>query len=115
MQRIVKELHLHAYHITIQQELTDDHKKRRVTFAYWARRTLRKNDIKRILFSDEKYFTIDGIFNRQNDRIHAPSREMANENGGVHLKSKYPDQLMVWLGACGQGLQNQSFSNRRKH
>ncbi len=29
---------------------------------------------------------------------------MANENGGVHLKSKYFDQLMVWLGACSQGL-----------
>ena len=105
LRRIVKEdLGLHGYRITIQPKLTDAQKQARITFGYWVRRSLTKASIRKILFSDEKYFTVDGIFNRQNDRVYAASRTAADESGGVHLKTKYPAQLMVWLGACHKGL-----------
>ena len=50
----------------------------------------------RILFSDEKLFDIDGVYNVQNDRIWAPIRVEANECGGIKMKRKFP--------ASGHGL-----------
>ena len=43
-----------------------------------------------ILFSDEKLFDIDGVYNVENDRIWAPSRVEANECGGIKMKRKFP-------------------------
>lgn len=37
----------------------------------------------RILFSDEKMFDLDGIYNSQNQRIWTVSRDEADENGGI--------------------------------
>jgi len=83
MRRIIPEdLHLHAYHITIQSNFPDDHKQRRIPFACWVWNSVRKKDHGQILFTDEKYFGLDGIFNRQNDRVYAPSRQEADEHEG---------------------------------
>jgi len=63
--RIVKEdLGLYAYRITVQPKLTDAQKQSQIRFAYWVRRSLTKASIRKIMFTDEKYFTVDGIFNR---------------------------------------------------
>jgi hypothetical protein len=105
MGRIIRDdLRLYAYHITTQPKLTDEYKERRVAFAYWVRRSLRKQDHGKILFSDEKYFSVDGIFNRQNERVYAANRQVADEQGGTKGTSKYPKRIMVWLGACKNGL-----------
>ena len=37
----------------------------------------------KILFSDEKYFDIDGAYNSQNDRVWVVNRADAEEKGGV--------------------------------
>ena len=39
-----------------------------------------------ILFSDENYLDIDGVYNSQNDRVWAISRADADEKGGVKQK-----------------------------
>ena len=45
MNRIIKDdLHLHAYHVTIEPKLSDLHKKQRLSFAYWVRKNLRIAD-----------------------------------------------------------------------
>ncbi|CAF4492964.1 unnamed protein product, partial [Rotaria sp. Silwood2] len=105
MGRIIREdLHLHAYHITTQPNLQDYHKQRRISFAYWVRKSLRKKDHRKILFTDDKYFGLNGIFNRQNDRVYTPSRQEADEHGGIRQISKFTKRIMVWLGACKNGL-----------
>ena len=43
-----------------------------------------------ILFSDEKLFDINGVYNVQNDGVWAPSRVEANECGGIKMKRKFP-------------------------
>ena len=58
----------------------------------------------KILFSDEKYFNIDGIYNKQNDRSYAATREEADKKGGIHRKTQHPAQTMMWLGVCYQGI-----------
>ena len=44
----------------------------------------------KILFSDEKYFAIDGVYKSQNDRVWALNRADADENGGVKQRQKHP-------------------------
>lgn len=84
MGRIIKDnLELQAYRITTQPTLTDDNKKRRISFEYWVRKSLRKKDHGKILFTDEKYFSVEDVFNRQNEQIYATSRTEANKQGGV--------------------------------
>jgi hypothetical protein len=56
------------------------------------------------VFSDEKLFSVDGVWNRQNERIWAISREAANQKGGLRGVSKFPGKIMVWLGACVNGV-----------
>ena len=68
------------------------------------RHNFRKEDTLRILFSDEKMFDLDGMYNAQNDRIWAVNREEADKRGGVQQKRKFPQKVMVWLGACSKRL-----------
>ncbi|CAF1280271.1 unnamed protein product [Rotaria sp. Silwood1] len=103
--RIIREdLHLHAYHVTTQPNLKDDYKQPRISFAYCVNKSLRKKDRGQILFTDEKYFGLDGILNRQNDRVYAASRQEADEHGGTRPVSKFPKRILVWLGASRNGL-----------
>ena len=76
------------YKYIIEPALTDEHKEKRKKFANWIRTNFRKQETLKILFSDEKMFDIDGVYNTQNDRIWAVIREEANEKGGIHQKKK---------------------------
>ncbi|CAF2141797.1 unnamed protein product, partial [Rotaria magnacalcarata] len=49
-------------------------------------------------------FDIDGVYNTQNDRVSAVDRADADKNGGTQQKRKFPQKVMVWLGACSKGL-----------
>jgi len=84
--------------------LTDEHKEKRIQFANWIRTNFRKEDTMKILFSDEKMFDIDGVYNSQNDRIWAVNRSEADINGGIRQKRKFPQKVMVWLGVCSKGV-----------
>jgi hypothetical protein len=66
-------IHLLAYHVTTQPNLQDDLKQWRIL----------------ILFTDEKYFELDDILKRQNNRVYALSRQEADEYGGIRFVSKF--------------------------
>lgn len=103
--RCLKEdLRFFPYKKIVQPMLPLGHKKKRVKFGNWVRKRYRKSDTMRILFSDEKMFDIDGLYNAQNDRVWAPNRAAANESGGIKPKQKFPQKVMVWLGACTEGV-----------
>ena len=87
-----------------QPKLTNLQKQKRVKFANWVLNNYAKDDTKRWLFTDEKFFDLDGIYNSHNDRVWAVNREEADKKGGVHEKNKFPVKVMVWLGVCEQGL-----------
>ena len=102
--RILKQdLGYRSYKKRVQPALTDFQKSKRMKFANWVRHNFRKEDTLRILFSDEKMFDLDGMYNAQNDRIWAVNRE-ADKRGDVQQKRKFPQKVMVWLGACSMGL-----------
>lgn len=105
VQRILKnDLGYRPYKKRIEPLLTDNDKEKRMKFANWIRHNFRKEKTLRILFSDEKMFDLDGMYNAQNDRIWAVNRAEADKKGGVKQKRKFPQKVMVWLGACSKGL-----------
>ena len=57
-----------------------------------------------VLFSDEKLFYIDGIYNSQNDRVWAMSRSEADKNGAVKQQRQFPQRVMVWFPVCSKGV-----------
>lgn len=101
---LINDLRLKPYKKRVEPNLSALQKKKRVKFYNWWRRYFRKFDVKKILFSDEKKFNVDGVYNIQNDRIWAPNRRESDEQGGVHQKKKFPGGVMVWLGASAKGL-----------
>ena len=58
----------------------------------------------KILFSDEKYFDIDGVYNSQNDRVWTVNHADTDEKGGVKQRRKHSQKVMVWLVACSKGI-----------
>ena len=50
---------------------------------------------KRTQCVDEKIFHLDGMYNSQNQRIWASSRDEADEKGGIKEKQKFPQKVMV--------------------
>jgi transposase len=84
VQRILKnDLALQAYKLQKEPLLTDEHKEKRIQFANWIRTNFRKGETMKIIFSDEKMFDIDGVYNSQNDRIWAVNRSEADARGGI--------------------------------
>ncbi|CAM4833271.1 unnamed protein product [Rotaria magnacalcarata] len=43
-------------------------------------------------------FDLDGIYNSQNQRIWTASRDEADEHGGIKMRQKFSQKVMVWLG-----------------
>ncbi len=105
MRLIIREdLNLRPYRITTRPKLSNDKKKQRLSFAYQVQKFLKKEDHGKILFTDEKYFSVEGVFNQQNERTYAASRLEVDEQGAINQKSKYSKTLIVWLGASKNGL-----------
>ena len=88
----------------ISPRFAEQHKIKRNSFGFWVRINTRKSMMEKILFADEKYFDIDDIYNRQNDRIYAATREEADNKGGIHRKTQHPAQTMVQLEGRYQGV-----------
>jgi len=99
-----KDLNLKPYKKIVEPLLKDEHIVQRKKFANWVRKNFQKKDTMRILFSDEKLFDLDGIYNSQNDRVWAVDREEANRKGGTKKQRKFPQKVMVWLAVCSEGV-----------
>ncbi|CAF2764913.1 unnamed protein product [Rotaria sp. Silwood2] len=101
---LTEDLELYAYKMTIEPKLTEIQKNKRKKFVNWIGNNFRKEDTMRILFSDKKMFDLDGIYNSQNHRIWAASRDEVDEQGGTKMRQKFPQKVMVWLGVCFKGV-----------
>ena len=105
VRRILKEdLGCYAYKKRIEPLMTNAQKDKRKKFANWIRTNFTKEQTLRFVFSDEKMFDIDGIYNSQNDRIWACDRREADEKGGRKQERKLPQKVMVWLAVCSKGV-----------
>uniref|UniRef100_A0A7I5E9K0 DDE_3 domain-containing protein n=1 Tax=Haemonchus contortus TaxID=6289 RepID=A0A7I5E9K0_HAECO len=101
MQRLVKEdIGLYPYKIAKGQRLTEEMKASRLEKCKKMKTLARGENLGRILFTDEKIFTVEPFRNPQNQRILLPKgspREVMVE------KSHFPQSVMVWAGISGLG------------
>ncbi|CAF1523416.1 unnamed protein product [Didymodactylos carnosus] len=96
-----KDLGLHPYKIQLTQELKpNDHSLRR-RFADWALEQLEvdANFGKKIIFSDEAHFWLNGFVNKQNCRIWGESNPQQIQQLPIH-----PEKLTVWCGLWSGGI-----------
>lgn len=100
--RILKlDLGLHPYKMALAQELKpNDHRVRR-EFADWALEMMKAdNDFHRkIIFSDEAHFWMNGFVNKHNCRYWSESNPRV-----VHQQPLHPAKLTVWCGLWYGGI-----------
>jgi inhibitor of nuclear factor kappa-B kinase subunit alpha len=102
--RIVKnQLHLRPYKIQYQHHLTEKMQATRLKRCKALLKRFADGSHKTILFSDEKLFSIEAHFNKQNDRILAPDMSTANKSGRLVSRSAHPASVMVWAGITATG------------
>ncbi|GFV77671.1 DUF4817 domain-containing protein [Trichonephila clavipes] len=103
-----KDLGLRAYKIQLVQELKpNDHQARR-RFVEWAQKEIAVvfDFHKRILFSDEAHFWLNGYVNKQNSRI------WKEANPQVYVETPlHPEKLTVWCALWAGGI---NLQKRRK-
>lgn len=96
-----KDLGLHPYKLKLTQELKPlDHMKRR-TFSNWALEMLEEDDQfhRKIIFSDEAHFWINGFVNKQNMRYWSGENPHVLEETSLH-----PQKITVWCGFHAGGV-----------
>jgi len=83
-----KSLKLFPYKVQTGQALTDLHKEKRLTFCNkWM-----NNTFDDVLFSDESYFSVHGIVNRQNCRFWGSEKPEIVET----LPQQFDQKIMAW-------------------
>ena len=95
------DLGLHPYKIKLTQELKPlDHQKRRM-FVNWAEQQLENDSdfYRKIIFSDEAHFWLNGFVNKQNMRYWSDSNPHV-----LHESSLHPEKITVWCGLWAGGV-----------
>lgn len=104
IRRVFKnELHVKPYKIQKVQELTISQKKVRLDKAKELKALLARSELKNIVFSDEKIFTIMQYVNKQNDRVYLSDRSTMNLDHLRAYRKQRPASVMVWAGVTQNG------------
>ena len=99
MSRLLSEdLGLRAYRRGTGHYLDARLKKLRVLKCRRLLQRYAQNGHRRILFTDEKIFTIEESFNRQNDRVYASTSQEARKQVPKVQRAHHPSSVMVWWG-----------------
>lgn len=103
--RILKEdLGLKAYKRYTGHLLTDKLKAIRRERSKKLLRLYGKKRYKNILFTDEKIFTVEEKYNKQNDRVYARTSYEAKDKVPRVQRGHHPASVMVWWGVSWQGV-----------
>lgn len=87
-----------TFHMMTQQQ-----QKNRVTRCRALLRWHAGESHRRILFTDEKIFTVEENFKRQNDRIYAKRKSDIPLTRRKSRRAHHPASVMVWLGVSWVG------------
>ena len=98
IRNIVKiDLKMSSFKMQTRQYLTDLQKEKRLARAKILLNKLKAGtDTDEIIFSDEKLFTVESIFNRQNDRVLAKSSADIPDSTRSVFRRQKPSSVMVW-------------------
>lgn len=87
-----KKLGWTAYKIQTTQLITDVNKQKRLTFANRFLQQFSGDALSNVVFSDESYFSVSGVVNRQNTRFWGEERP---SDATCEVK-RYDEKIMVW-------------------
>ncbi len=92
------DLHLGAYHRCVSHILTDRFKKIHFDRCKKLLKCFAKKEHRKILFSDEKIFSIEEKFNPQNDHVYVRNCYEAKEKAPRVQHAHHPPLFIVWCG-----------------
>ena len=88
-------LNCHSYRLQKSYALAEETKETRVRRCRELLRRAADNRHLSFVFSDEKLFTVDAVYNRQNDRVLSQTIQEANMRGRLVSKKAHPASVMV--------------------
>lgn len=96
-----KDLCVKPYKIQLVQELKPHDLPQRLTFGEWALAKLEEDPLfyRKIVFSDEAHFWLNGYVNKQNCRIWSEDQAEA-----LQELPMYPEKVTVWCGLWAGGI-----------
>lgn len=104
MRRVVKEdLGLKIFRPREVQLLSDVNRRRRLEKSLTLRERFSDGTHLNVVFSDEKIFTVEISYNRQNYRIIASDRNSIPPEVGLIKRVQKPASIMVWGGITSSG------------
>ena len=93
---IKKNLGLKSFKVQKAHVLTERMKKVRLQRSKLLKQRFGRAKHRNIVFSDEKIFTIEEQFNKQNTRILSPTKSSANDKSRIVSRTSHPTSIMVW-------------------
>jgi transposase len=113
LSRIIKEdLSLGAYRRYTGHTLNQSLKEKRVERSKCLLSRYAHEKYKNILFTDEKIFTIEQHYNKQNDKVYAHDSREAKEIVGRVQRGHHPAYVMVWWGVSYLGVSELHFCEK---
>lgn len=113
MSRIIGEdLGLRAYRRATGHLLTPSLKKGRKERSKALLSRYAGNLHRKILFTDEKIFTVEEKLNKQNDRVYATSSKEAAKAAKKVERGHHPSSVMVWWGVSWEGVTTLHFCDQ---
>lgn len=113
MSRIIKnDLQMGAFRRSTGHLLTDALKDIRMKRSRNLIKRYAGNKHRKILFTDEKIFTIEEKFNKQNDKVYAHSSAEARQAIKKVERGHHPASIMVWWGVSYQGVTQLHFCEK---
>lgn len=103
VRRIAKRLKLRAYkRLRVSRRDNNVKKKRAIRCRKLYRRSL-QNDVKKIVFTDEKDFTLEVVKNHQNDRVYGSNKSAISSSRLYREASRFSKKVMVSAGVSWYG------------
>lgn len=113
MSRLIRDdLHMKAYRRSTGHLLTPQLKKIRLERCKRLLQWHADNGHENILFTDEKIFTVEEVFNKQNDKIYATSSKEAKKVVPRVQRGHHPSSVMVWWGVSHHGVTSLHFCEK---
>lgn len=113
MSRLIRDdLHMKAYRRSTAHMLTPRLKEIRHERCKRLLLWHATNGHENILFTDEKIFTVEEVFNKQNDKVYATSSEEAKKTVPRVQRGHHPASVMVWWGVSHKGVTTLHFCEK---
>lgn len=113
MSRLIRDdLHMKAYRRSTAHIMTPRLKQIRLERCKRLLLWHAANGLENILFTDEKIFTVEQVFNKQNDKVYATSSEEAKKTVPRVQRGHHPAFVMVWWGVSNKGVTTLHFCEK---